>query len=601
MGLAPRICLLTALCLPATFAGASTWAADRGIEPSSVRILLDNSASMYPGYRPGGGGPGAAVRLYRDSPAFASWLEDFAKSQSVLGGRKISLSAFTSTGAYSRGDLRELEPFVPLADFRARPALGRAPFPGLNTYLAEALAQASQGFEGLLWLVTDNIVERSQGETALGVRKFFESLRDEPRFRSVHLIKLQIAMEGSQAGTLAVYGILVSDRAADMALGEFDDRVRERLRTAVRPEGRGPLFPGQEHWKLKDLRAGIVKVEAPQLEVVLGPEHGGLLRPGKLHLRLRGRVESRLTQHSVIRGAYSLRPVGSFAPRTGTPEAALVEPFAANLFLGSSGKLERPIPPNGREPIEAILTSKEPLALRTHGFSAWFRSATSGLEAEYHGKVEVSFRDVALHLERSEMHGVFGIDMAPEVFGFQSEQTLAQVLPVVVPVSFRLAGPRWHQALLAALLGILLGCFGLAWFVLRKSTTFRVRISGQAERQLSLRPLGRVLLMSNGQILGSLTRRLTKRARFVSSTDNPRIKLRPGERKGIFLFEIRDEGTVELAIEPISPGASLAEARPESRGSTAKRDRGKGSVPPVSPGGSRSPAERPLPKIPRQR
>src|SRR5687768_16523680 len=257
-----NLCAAVLLCAAAVSASAAV-PLTPGV-PMPVHILYDNSGSMYPGYRP----PGSAERrtrqelgvpFFHQSPAFARWLGDFVRSQSIVDAGTVGMSTFTADGEFTPSGIREVHPPVPARDFDVARALANFPqSTGNNTYLTETLETFARDFTGLVWVITDNIVETNDGEPDAGVRKFFEALAQRPQFRSVHLFKYPVT-EGGHQGALAVYGILVS--AANVpapALGEYDTKFR-RLHDAKRPGGNPPrdLFPGREYLKLKDLRISI--------------------------------------------------------------------------------------------------------------------------------------------------------------------------------------------------------------------------------------------------------------------------------------------------------------------------------------------------------
>src|SRR5688500_398091 len=79
-------------------------------QPLAVRILYDNSGSMYPGYT----APGSPnrrtkaelnVEYFRRSPRFQAWLRDFISAQSLAGAGTIGMWTFTSDGAFTPGDI----------------------------------------------------------------------------------------------------------------------------------------------------------------------------------------------------------------------------------------------------------------------------------------------------------------------------------------------------------------------------------------------------------------------------------------------------------------------------------------------------------------
>jgi hypothetical protein len=163
------VLLAIALAIPAAAAPIA-----RG-GPLAVRVLFDNSGSMYPGYRP----PGTPDRQKREqlgvgfihqSPVFARWLDDFVQRQNVVDAGTVGMWTFTSNEQFTPADIQQVQAAVPVREFHAADALRRVPQQaGKNTYLTETLGTFCRGFTGLVWLITDNIVETNGGQPDLDV------------------------------------------------------------------------------------------------------------------------------------------------------------------------------------------------------------------------------------------------------------------------------------------------------------------------------------------------------------------------------------------------------------------------------------------------
>jgi hypothetical protein len=480
--------------------------------PLAVRILYDNSGSMYPGYRP----PGYAdrqsraelgARYFHQSPAFAEWLRDFVRSQTIVSASSVGMWALTSNGQFTPGDIRQVHPEVPLRDFDVASALGNFPEPpGDNTYLTESITAFSRDFTGLIWLITDNIVETTAGQPDEGVKRFFQTLNDRDELRSVHLFKYELE-DGGRTSTLAVYGILVSASGVPNSTLERYDHQFSKLSAAKRTGG-ADLFPRQQHLKFKNLRIGTIDLKA-NLKLVLPNEDNGLFREGQsVELALDGEIRSLLTQHTVTAGRYQLTVDGSFAPEEWAHRDLGAEPLSPEMFESISGAIDKEIPPNGTRGVTARLKSTQPVSFSPSNLLEWLRLAWSGATVRYTGNVRMSFRDVTVRLERRQMAGIFGIDQASSVFDFQDVSTLPEVQPSVAPASFALRTDNQRTVILLVALALLLAAGIVAVYGATRKQTFEVAISGKPKTTIALRRMGTHPVKLDAKLLGRLSRGL---------------------------------------------------------------------------------------------
>jgi len=477
------------------------------------RILFDNSGSMYPGYRP----PGTPDRQTRvqlgvhyiyQSPAFAQWLDDFVQRQSVVGGTTAGMWTFTSNDRFIPSDVQDVHPVVPIREFRAANALSRFPQrTGNSTYLTEALGTFSRDFTGVVWLITDNIVETNAGEPDAGVQDFFRSLATKDEFRSVHLFKYTLEENGHTA-TLAVYGILVSAAPVpNETLAWYDGRFRA-LRDAKRVQGNEDLFVGREHLKLKNLAIEPMVLSADLQLVVSDREKGTFAEGDNVQLAIEGEIRSYLTQHSVTAGRYELTMGSAFVPEEWAQRDIGAQPLEAGVFDSASGSIEQPIPPSGTRHIEAVLHSQQPLSFTPKGIVEWVRLAWNGAVVRYTGNVRMSFNDIHVRFEPQRMAGIFGIDQVSQIFSFQDVATIPGVQPSVTPVTFVLHSTSGRTVILLAILAVLGVAGAAATFLLSRKKTFRIAVSGASETVTALRRMGIHNVTYEGKLLGRLRRRI---------------------------------------------------------------------------------------------
>lgn len=506
---------MKALCAIALslFAFAASAAPITPDSPLAVRILYDNSGSMYPGYRP----PGTpdrhtreqlAVHFFHQSPNFPRWLEDFVQRQNALGGDTVGMWTFTSNGQFTPADIHEVHPVVPLREFDAQTAIANFPArSGNNTYLTETLTTFTNDFTGLVWLITDNIVETTAGQPDAGVQRFFETLAQSDTLRGVHLYKHSFE-ENGQTSALAVYGILVSAAGVpDETLAHYDRKF-------------GELFAGREHLKLKNLSIEPLTLHA-DLQLVLGDRDKGMFQEGhSVQLELDGEIVSHLTQHTVTAGRYELAIASSFVAEPWAQRDLGAQPLAPALFDPASGDIESAIPPNGTRRVHALLASNQPVSFTPRGIADWLRLAWSGATVRYTGTVRMSLADVNVRLQRQQMAGIFGIEQASSIFSFQDVTSLRGIKPSNVPVTFALRTGSSRTAILLAILAVLAAISIAAALILSRKQTFRISVAN-AETIIALRRLGTYDVLYEGKLLGRLSRGLWSGYDFHATAGNP--------------------------------------------------------------------------------
>ena len=519
-------CLVIAVALPAVAAPLT-----RG-GPLPVRILFDNSGSMYPGYLP----PNTSGRQTRQqlgvhyvyqSPAFAQWLDDFVQRQSVIGATTAGMWTFTSNDRFTPADIQQVHPDVPLREFRAANAIAHfPPRTGNSTYLTETLDAFRHDFTGVVWLITDNIVETRAGEPDTGVQQFFESIARQEEYRSVHLFKYTLEENGHKA-TLAAYGILVSAAPVpNDTLAWYDQRFRE-LSDAKRLQSGADLFAGREHLKLKNLSIEPMVLSADLQLVVEDREKGTFAEGDNVRLALDGEIRSYLTQHTVTSGRYELAIGEPFVAEEWAQRDIGAQPIPAEVFDSVGRSIDQPIPPNGTRRVEGLLHSEQPVSFTPKGLIEWLRLAWNGASVRYTGAVRMSFTDIRVKFERQRMAGIFGIDHAEQIFDFQNVATIPNVQPSLAPVSFVLHTGSSRTAILLAIVAVLAVLAGIAGFLLSRKQIFRIRVTGTPEWPLALRRLGSGNVMHEGKLLGRLSRGIFATYAFHPVTATPELTVVP--------------------------------------------------------------------------
>lgn len=499
--------------------------------PLAVRILYDNSGSMYPGYR----APGSADRrtrselgvgFFHESPRFAEWLQDFGRQQTIVDGGTLGMWTFTSNGTFSPADIQQVHPVVPVAEFDAGSAISRFPANvGDRTYLTETMEAFTPGFTGLVWLITDNIVETGTGHADAGVQTFFDTLASRREIRAVHLLKYSFEERGHTA-PIAVYGMLVSDEDVPPDTLQYYDGKFRLLRDAKRGRNNQELFPGREHLKLKDLSVGPLD---PELRLVLTGEEDGTFKEGQpAQLDVEGAIRSYLTQHTVIGGRYELAIASPFQPEEWARAGLGAQPVSPEGFDTFTADLDGAIPPSGSRAVKASLQSQQPISFSPRNPVDWLHLAWSGATVRYTGTVRMSFTDVRVRLEPQRMAGIFGIDRASDAFAFQDVKTLPDVAPARVVVSFALRTGRSRTAILLLILAVLAALVLAIGLLFSRKRTFRVAISHEPERIVALRPLAGYDVTAVGRVVGRLARGMSGYS-FAPATGDAGVTVTPSK------------------------------------------------------------------------
>lgn len=525
-----------------------------------VRILYDGSGSMYPGYRIGPGHTPKSrsnVGFFHDYPDFLHKLTQLIALQTRFNGNQVSMTVFIED------QLRQILP--PTHPDQINQQLIVNAFDqlkkmkwGQHTYLTENLKQFVNGFEGVVWLVTDNIIDTSDNTPdSRDIYNFFLSLRDNPHFHAVHLFKYPFKdLEKNADSNLAVYGILVSpDTIAPVVVEYFDDKFA----------GVKELFPGQEHLKLQDLSINPIELEAPIIVELINSKRDGWFRERqKVRLILDGRIRSNLTHHTIKKGArYRIAVQGPFTPDKASRQEFGVEPIASNRFEAIEGRLQIPIPPLRTQKLKKIITSKEPITIDlAPGFISFIKSAF-GMRVKYTGNVSFALYDLNVKLERDRLAGIYGIDEAAKVFDIQDVKTI-HVEPRKVPKVFYLQTGSGKALFVVLLALLLLAVVGFLVWVLVQTSQCRIKID-QNSKTVAFRRFGTHVISHEGAIIGTVKRGFGKEYRLAPSRGVAHLTISQNEKDpGKFQVNLKGKSFIIL-IEPVDGGLVKKMAPPSEK------------------------------------
>ncbi|MBI5844836.1 MAG: hypothetical protein HZB23_09240 [Deltaproteobacteria bacterium] len=513
--------------------------------PMEARVLYDNSGSMYPGYQPGAQEGRGQARMFHQYPQFQEFLNGLVRSQADNGASSVSFWAFTELIRTIVAAEAPIGSFDASSDLSAIPAVS-----GQRTFLTENLEAFTRDFEGLLWLVTDNIVDTRPGTADnRDVRGFFQSLNNNPAFKSVHVFKYPFIADGASSA-LSIYCILVchkdfSEKEREEDLAPFDERIGKSL----------SVFPrGSSYLKLKDLSVGMVKLKTDAVKVNVTKIPDGFFGENrKVSVDLTGIIESRLTQHRIIQGVCSVAVVEDFVP-VKTSARVKIRPIGSGNFSTQPSVMPlSEMEPRGTQPIKVNVSSVRPVKIGTVGFFGWLKSAF-GLRACYSGKVEIRLDDVRVRLSDERLSGIWGIEHAGEVFDFDREQEITNINPGYTYVDFCLETGSGKGLFLIALLILFLivGFFAARSVMGGKRAVFIIR-KPDGDQMVSLGAIGSAPVDYRGRAIGRVSRNPKSGVVYKANSTVSSIResddswlVTPNDATGEFLLRIeRDWGEGE--------------------------------------------------------
>ena len=449
--------------------GAALSTTDR---PLRHVIALDYSGSMYAGYddpspttggrcgwSDAGGGRSRNGPFYWELPEFADLVAGgpaaavgaadpvhalvFNRDVTMLGpgGPTVLLSA-----GYPAATLQS----PPAAWSGAREALGAVSSAGTGTLpshprdarfgsfrmwdesrLASALAGAAMVFEsteerdGILWVVTDNIVEETDVAGGVGVRDlennraFYQHLAQEARWQVAYAWPIHRA-EWLCGSTLMIYGLYYSSREridapqyAELCGGKLArlDRPdqRETLSRFASPDSPSPGRP----FKLKPGDLEVVRL------AFAGRVECPVAGPGEERVCQAQLVVENLLNHRQVDRARLRLTSGRLDPRGWGGDQSVRVRTAAPICSGAvEGTLEitEAIPPRGsrtvpiRLRVPAVETSTETLAdhWESASFETFLMVGSMG--------VDIEELQTSIVIPASDLRDVYGVGALPQIF-----------------------------------------------------------------------------------------------------------------------------------------------------------------------------------------
>lgn len=519
-------------------------------KPIPVRILVDLSKSMYPGYRVESfHGP---RRFVDEFPAFRKWFGGFVRSMMVFKASRVSVVGFASDSRRTPADAHvALGPDSPPDRFDEAAVFAGWRHTGLETDLDRNLRALTRDFEGLVFLVTDNRVETSTASETEATETFFRRIKESDRFQAVHIYRYDLQDPASgQTLSLAVYGLLVSpDRPDDSTALFFDN--------GFKTPGLVGLFQGR-HLKLRPLDVKPVTLNVKFTTT----NHGGTRFVENEPVQLL--FEAWITNNTLFtlrRGKCAITVKGSFHPKDRrTQKEYGLEPLSNTLFKALPiDSIPEVAPGARRKLLRKIVLDTRGIPLKVTGLWNWLSKACGGLEVEYAGTGSITARDLEFALTREgfeKLAGIYGEESLRRVFRIDEKRLVPVARPDTFPISFRLKGDPRYGVLVAIILVLLALPLAVAAIILFKKASCRVRV-GAAEHYLALRRFGSAPVTMGGLLLGCVSRGAGSTFSFRPAPPSPFFSIRTTADPGLFEVFPKDSPPVRLEVQAVSGSAAL--------------------------------------------
>jgi len=344
--------------------------------------------------------------------------------------------------------------------------------------LDAAAALLGEGAEqdGILWIVTDNIIETSEAEgrarEAELNRQFYLRLKEDPRWQVVHAWPIHGA-DWLCGGTLMVYGLYFSGHeridAPTYAALAAGDRAHlaspAQIQAFARYANPGSPAPGHP-FKLKPDDLDLLKVSFER-DIECPAARAGQRRECEATLTIEN-----LLKHRRIEGAKLHLASGRLDAWGQVGDTLVTVPTARPLQSGAvtaDGVLAEPVAPGGRATLRVPLLvpaiETEEHTLRDHWVSAnheRFRML---------GSMTVSISDLrtSMAVDEAQLGDVYGVASLPEIFRNPDTSNLTTTICLTMGVE----NPAWLASLL--ILGALaLGLLAILLGVWLLKPTFRI-------------------------------------------------------------------------------------------------------------------------------
>ncbi len=413
-------------------------------------------------------------------------------------GRAAVLRQLTATGG------GQLPP-----DPRTAGAFSDASATHLNEVLdaGAALFESFQERDGILWIVTDNIIERAPrdgSETYRDVRnnrRFYETLKQDPRWQVVYAWPIHRA-DWLCGSTLMVYGFYYSSRERineptyeALTQGPEAQLGSRRQLEALRRYGdAGSPSPG-EPFKLKPVDMDIVRLSFKG-QVFCRPVPVGVQAECRALLQIENLLNHRTVEqaHFVLRNGRCdpLALSGRQLRRVRTAAPLCSDKVEQTLDLESS------LAPGESDTIE--ITFRAPAVHTVRRTLADYWENANYERFQMIGGMSVGIRDLRTEMviEERELGSVYGVEALPELFRNPRTENLATSICLVLSVK----NPTHFASVVLISVVALAALAALAGAWLIRPSYRRIVVDGEDAGRIRLSRISSVPLELDGRRVG---------------------------------------------------------------------------------------------------
>lgn len=426
-----------------------------------------------------------------------------------------------------------------------------------ETHLNEVLTAAEQLFEtfesrdGVLWIITDNIIEREEGGAVARSQsyneQFYHGIQNNPRWQVVQAWPIHHA-DWLCGSTLMVYGLYYSSRARideeayfQLTQGE-DAQIAHSAQILAFQQYSNPGSPAPGRpFKLKPSDIDVVKVTFLGNVVCEATEVGR-----SSHCRAKIRLENRLHHRKILSAKITLVN-GRCDPWSTSPSQVqpfqFAAPFCAGTIRGDVPFIDPLDPHEERKPeIELLVPAVEvhPKTLIDH----WESASVSRFKMIGRMNVEIDDVKTEMVIPGESLRNIYGVEQLPEIFRNESQDKLK---PTKICLPIEVKNPSNLGSIVIVLAALLLLPVILASGFLKPS--FRTVVINGA----SLGPFRLVRFSSKD--LEFQSKRIGSIRLAWSFWDTPVLRAAPGHkiyRRGAHWIHVDESEGTENQIEVIS-------------------------------------------------
>jgi len=478
-------------------------------------VALDFSGSMYGGYEQGGK-PGEECPFYWEIPQFESLLRE-GITEAIPAGAEVNTLVFGKRvhwlgepSEHANKDFTDLPDAPWKADFAKKGRMWDESRMELVLDAATDKFVANERGDGVLWILTDNIVDVGEGPEASYNRRFYERLKEDARWQVVYAFPVH---EGDWlcGSTLLVYGLYFSEHE------RIDQQHYEDLQKLLSPPKTVSTFAGYANPQSPS-PGHPFKLKPDDLELVTpsfdGTVECGAARTTGLTRTCVARVNlDNLLMHRRITGAtlrFQSARLDAWDLSSGERVATAV-PFPSHSITAVA-KLEEPIEPGENVVLEVELevpaVETEHHSIRDHWESANHPEFTMVGPMT----VEVTGLWTEMAIAEDELGDIYGVESLPTIFKAPTQDNLRQTVCLELAVD----NPSYFSSIVLLILGGGGGLLFVGGSFLLKPIYRWLYVDGEQKQQLRISRLLPATVEVDGQKVARLRQTLGGRLRMVA-------------------------------------------------------------------------------------